>query len=224
MSFQETANTLRSRLHLDRFSPSFLVIGFVVCTLLLVCGAYAFVELVASHSFEVSRAQATENEAVEGADTEELAETPDTSEVVVHVSGRVVSPGVYSLPEGSRVSDAIEASGGFADDARQDAVNLARVVVDAEQIHIPSTEEVSGGGLSGGVTTSSQMSSSGSLININTASVEELTKLDGVGASTAKKIVQERVQNGSFKSIEDIKRVSGIGEKRFEAIKDFICV
>lgn len=165
-------------------------------------------------------------------DSSEAGSAP-SAQAVVYVSGAVASPGVYMLAEGSRVGDAVSAAGGFRDDAAQEAVNLARKISDGEQIAIPTSEQAESGVVgSGGENAAESASPSFAgacdaapvLVNINTAGIEELDSLAGVGPATAQAIVDEREANGPFSSIEDIQRVSGIGEKKFEKLKESICV
>ena len=156
----------------------------------------------------------------------------DEDIVVVHMTGCVKNPGVVKLKEGSRIEDAIEAAGGLTDDADISNVNLAYVLDDGSKIKIPSVNEIgkddsyiseeSGADVilnenTGGVEKSS-------IVNINKASEVELQTLPGIGASLAGRIIEYRETNGKFKSIEDIKNVSGIGEAKFDSIKDFITV
>ena len=138
--------------------------------------------------------------------------------VVVDVSGAVMDPTVVTLPEGSRVYEAIEAAGGLADDADLSALNRASVLEDGEKVYVPTVSQDSGGG--SGETSSSQEST---LVNINIADVDELDTLPGIGPATAQAIVDERTANGRFASTEDLMRVSGIGEKKFEKLAPLIC-
>lgn len=154
--------------------------------------------------------------------------------VCVHVDGCVASPGVYYLAAGSRVIDAVSAAGGATAEARTEAVNLAQEIQDGQQIVIPALNEDGGGSSDGGEAALSDASrSSGSasssskasgMVNINTATAEEFQTLKGVGAATAEKIVADREANGPFKSIDDLTRVSGIGEKKLEAMRDRLCL
>lgn len=155
--------------------------------------------------------------------------------IAVYVSGAVVSPGVYALDEGSRVCDAVTVAGGLCDDAARESVNLARKVSDGEQIAIPTQEQVDSGtaapqenaGAQEGLASAGGAASSKTPavpVNINTAGVEELDSLAGIGLATAQAIIDEREANGPFASVEDIQRVSGIGEKKFEKLKESICV
>jgi competence protein ComEA len=150
----------------------------------------------------------------------------------VYVSGAVVSPAVYELPPDSLINDAVRAAGGFAADADRAAVNLAQPAADGMQIHVPAVGQVAAtppavslpvGDNStpavrmGGITTAG-------LININTATQTELEMLPGIGPSTATNIIAHREANGPFAAIEAIMDVPGIGEGKFEAIRDLITV
>lgn len=157
------------------------------------------------------------------------ATTMTVARLTVHVDGAVASPGVYVVEgELPRVNDAIVAAGGLAEGADTTGLNLAAAVADGDKVHVP----LEGEGQPTGVPEpagSSQASAQGGtmssgLVNINKASVEELDALPGVGQSTAQAIVDDRDANGAFASIEDLMRVSGIGEKKFEKLKGKICV
>lgn len=143
--------------------------------------------------------------------------------LAVYVSGAVASPGVYELAEGARVCDAVAAAGGLRDDAAAGAVNLARKVADGEQVAVPTNEEAAAGSVSA-VDVEAPAAATAALVNINTAGVDELDALAGVGPATAQAIVDEREANGPFSSVEDIMRVSGIGEKKFAKLRESTCV
>lgn len=160
--------------------------------------------------------------------TPSAASTPEpaTDPVFVHIDGAVVAPGVYvmtgSLP---RVNDAVMAAGGLAGDADTSALNLAAVLSDGEKIYVPRQGEVVAGQASSGAASGSDVGASSSgVININTATAEELDSLPGIGPSTAAAIVEDRERNGPFASPEDLMRVSGIGEGKFSKLKDQIRV
>ena len=144
--------------------------------------------------------------------------------VTVDVAGAVASPGVYELPEGSRVIAAVEAAGGVAEDAETAPVNLARVLVDGEQVYIPTSDEAAAPvqPLQAQASTQTSAQSTPALVDINTASAAELETLPGIGPSTAQKIIADREKNGPFSSKEDLKRVSGIGDKKYAALADAI--
>ncbi|MEX1178255.1 MAG: ComEA family DNA-binding protein [Nitriliruptor sp.] len=148
--------------------------------------------------------------------------TPDDGEVTVHVAGAVVSPGVVVLPTGSRVADAIAAAGGATPEADQSRVNLARELVDGEQVLVvregePSPPAGTGhAGADGGTSTGP--------IDLNTATLEQLQTLPGIGPALAQRIVGHRDQHGGFRSVGDLRAVSGIGEKRFQELADLVTV
>lgn len=248
MPFPRSAYNLKSRLHISHIPTPALVGAGVLLVAALAGVAAGFVpfsgkapafEVVASGDAEGS------SEAGEGADASEEDRTASSSEAVqrsdvsqdsalpllaVHVSGAVASPGVYELEEGSRVRDAVEAAGGFAAEASQESVNLARKVSDGEQILILTVEEFEASSSSSFASSGSSdadvpgSSGAGGLVNINTAGLEALDSLPGIGPATAQAILDERETNGPFASIEDIQRVSGIGEKKYEKLKGSICV
>lgn len=191
----------------------------------------------ASKSSEGSRGTEAAEEAKEGADAEtskgseenlgiEAAENvPESTGVWVHICGKVISPGVYRLPVGSRVFQAVEAAGGFSEDAACDFLNLAGTVSDGMQIYVPDAEEVKEGNVplqTGGE--GSETSKEDRRININTATKEELMTLKGIGESRAEDIIRFREDSGKFRKIEDIMKVPGIKEAGFRKIKDSIIV
>lgn len=148
----------------------------------------------------------------------------DAATVTVDVSGAVATPSVVTLAEGSRVADAIDAAGGALPDADLAQLNRAARLTDGEKVHVPITGEQAAeaaGTTAGSVETGATTQQ---LININTATEAELDVLPGVGPSTAEAIVADREENGSFSTIEDLMRVSGIGEKKFEKLAGQICV
>ncbi len=152
---------------------------------------------------------------------------PEVKSIFVYVCGAVNSPGVYELDEASRVTDAVDAAGGFSEDADRDYVNLAALLTDGVKLKIPTSAETSGQGSSEIESFDQPEDTSGAkekLININSASVSELTALPGIGQSTAEKIVKYRDEHGGFKSKEDIMNVSGIKDKLFSRICDQITV
>lgn len=142
-----------------------------------------------------------------------------TGEIYVHISGAVKNPGLLKLGSDSRVIDALDRAGGPLDDADLDKINLAKKLNDEEKIYIPKIGEISNPMVNGLASTPN--SNSVPLININTADSSELQKIPGVGEKTAEKIINYRM-NSPFSSIEDIKNVDGIGDKKFESMKDYI--
>lgn len=156
----------------------------------------------------------------------QIAETPSPVPAIwVYVVGEVEQPGVYALSSGAMVSEAIEAAGGFTEQGDAEAINLVAVLGENTMIKIPAKGERTEDStwlISGSV--SGQAAQSAGKININTASQEGLCTLSGIGENTAKKIINYRESNGPFKTIEDIMKVPGIKESKFEAIKEDICV
>lgn len=147
--------------------------------------------------------------------------------IFVDVSGAVSTPSVVEIPSGSRVADAIEAAGGLTPEADVSSLNRAARVEDGSKVVVPALATAGGqeaGPEATGVLDSPAESSTPSLININLAGVDELDELPGVGPATAQAIVDDREENGSFSSIEDIMRVSGIGEAKFERMRDLISI
>ena len=149
------------------------------------------------------------------------AEPGGTGELLVHVVGAVRSPGVVRLPAGARVVDAIEAAGGVREDAQTDQLNLARLVADGEQVRVPVVGEVVEAGPSAGpgAAPSAGGTSGSGLINVNTASAEELERLPGIGPALAERIVSHRQAHGPFASLDDLTDVPGIGRAKLEALR-----
>ena len=201
---------------INRLMPSIPAkVGAVALAALIVAGVgWAAFSSMRAPAFEVHAGDAVAPSSPEP----EAVETK--AQVYVYVTGAVANPGVYSLDEGLRVCDAVEAAGGLAEDADASTVNLARVLSDGEHIALPTKAEVETAlaqGSAGGAAASS-------LVNINTADASALETLSGVGSATAQAIISDREQNGPFSTIEDLMRVDGIGEKKFAKLKDSICV
>ena len=157
----------------------------------------------------------------------QLRPAPTPSPVQVHIAGAVVRPGVYDLEKDSRVLDAVEAAGGFVAEADKNGLNLAARVEDGERLDIPYVAGYVPGEGEGFVVITEGTPSSvlgSDLVNINTASLDELDKLPGIGPTTAQKIIDYRNKNGPFARIEDIVNVSGIGSATYEEIKDLLTV
>jgi competence protein ComEA len=157
-------------------------------------------------------------------------ETPTANQIVVDVAGGVSQPGVYFLPSGSIVEDAIKSAGGFSKLADMDAVakiiNRAASVDTHSKIYIPKRGDNLATIIPSPTSTSSTtlLTSSSSKININTATASELDILPGIGPVTAQRIIDYRIQNGDFANIEEIKNVPGLGDAKFDALKDLITI
>jgi competence protein ComEA len=154
--------------------------------------------------------------------------------VFVHVHGRVAQPGLYELAAGARVVDVVAAAGGFTEDADQGAVNLARPLVDGEQLLVPAVGEVPAGGSGAGGTGAGAGAGSGAagagggtgggLVDLNSADATALETLPGVGPATSAAVLEWRRQNGSFRSVDDLLEVPGIGEKTLESLRPLVTV
>ena len=170
------------------------------------------------------------------------ASSEETKTLVVHICGAVSAPGVYELPAGSRIIDAVEAGGGFLPEAEEACCNLAEEIVDGCQIYIMTKTESCADGQTekkAGIQTSpdsnmqttdrnvrsnSATALENGLVNLNTADVAALMTLPGIGESRAKAIISYREQHGAFAQIEDIMKISGIKQAAFSKIKDKITV
>ncbi len=136
--------------------------------------------------------------------------------IYVHISGAVRRPGLYKLPSGSRMADAIHIAGSFSYNARSDQINLAEMINDGQKVVIPATRNEN-------FETNGTVSVGG-LININTANLQELDSLTGIGKTLAQRIIEHRELYGQFNDVVEVKKVEGITKKRFEKIKDKITI
>ena len=171
---------------------------------------------ISENSMANESANASDSDA---ADTEDVVASEDT--ITVYVCGAVVQEGVYELPAGSRISDALLMAGGYDENALHGYVNLAERLEDGERIYFPDYQELEELGI---VPISSTESSESGLVNINTADAEMLKTLPGIGDAKAADIIAYREEHGAFSSIEDIKNVSGIGESIYNRISSGITV
>ena len=149
--------------------------------------------------------------------------TPAKQSITVHIKGEVNSPNIYTLTIESRIKDAIEIAGGATSKAMIEYVNLAEKLTDGQEIIIPSKEQVAKNPKFT-VTNKTSTSSKGSIVNINTASIQDLCNLPGIGEATAKKIIDYRNTKGRFNTKEDIMKVNGIGTSKFQSMKDLISI
>ena len=239
MPFPDDLEDMRAKMPLGRLSHP-VRMGIIIAVACVVLLAISGIVSTARDDFAIDTGASSSSAAIASEDASGAAGTGDSGSAAgvtdasasgassvaaddcqVYVVGSVKNPGVYRLPVGSRVEAAIEAAGGFKKDADTTAVNLARVIADGEQITVPAKGETVS------ATQGSMASNSvaaGGKVNINTATSEELQTLDGVGESTAAKIIASRESEGPFTTIEDLKRVSGIGDKKFAAIASNITV
>lgn len=222
---------------MDRWAGKLLGHKAVVVAILVVIAAASGLAMASfgGHSSSVSFERSDEASASDARgsgdaspDDESSAKSSSAAEVYVDVDGAVVRPGVYRLKDGARVSQAIDAAGGLTAEADVTGLNRASKVADGQKIYVPKVGEQqtvsADGGADGGAVLASGANDVAGLVNINTASAAELQTLSGIGPSMAQSIIDERTKNGAFASVDDLMRVSGIGEKKLANIKDCICV
>ena len=222
MTFLDDVDSLKAKVGIGSTSPlvlfglSAVFIAVVLSIGFMAWGSFTSSGIVVEHSEKSPQSQEYESSS--------------SQLIYVHIAGEVSNPGMYELKHDARVSDAIHAAGGLTESADQLSINLARQVTDGEQIVVQAYIEAEPGNSKStdasdsGLPSSSNTEVLSSKVNINTASASELITLDGIGESTAAKIIAYRQANGSFASIEEIKKVSGIGDRKYEAIKDRITV
>ena len=238
MPFDVEKNSVWDMLPTERL-PRPVLLGIVCFAVLIALLAASGIVSSARGEFVISASASSSSAAIEKTepdaesaeeDAKQADAVPDeaSTQCYVYVVGSVKKPGVYELASDARVEDAVTAAGGFTKDADRAAVNLARPIVDGEQITIPDEGEQLPAKAdvpsSAGIATSGSEAASGGKVNINTATAAELVGLPGIGDVTAEKIIASRESEGPFTSIEDLKRVSGIGEKKYAAVADLIAV
>ncbi len=153
---------------------------------------------------------------------EEKEESPEQDLITVDVKGAVKSPGIYDLPVGSRVHDAVQKAGGLTDEADSKSLNLAQKISDEALVYVPTKgEEAASQQVASGTTPST---SKDKKVNLNKASLEELKQVKGLGGKRAQDIIDHREANGKFKSVDELKKISGIGAKTIEKLKDYVTV
>ena len=153
---------------------------------------------------------------------EEKDESPEQDLITVDVKGAVKSPGIYDLPVGSRVHDAVQKAGGLTEEADSKSLNLAQKVSDEVLVYVPTKgEEAASQQATSGTTPSTSKEKK---VNLNKASLEELKQVKGLGGKRAQDIIDHREANGKFKSVDELKKVSGIGAKTIEKLKDYVTV
>lgn len=171
-----------------------------------------------------------ETEEIEETKQEEKEIDEETKEIVVHIVGCVEKEGIVRLPEGSRIVDAIEKAGGEKMYADLSKINLAYILEDGQKIRIPSIydeeeqEYIEEGNGTMKTKSNKQEEREELMINLNKATTDDLEKLPGIGTSTAEKILEYIKVNGPFENIEELKEVNGIGDAKYNRIKDYVCV
>ena len=208
-------STSKFRIHIEKkhFVSALIVIstGVVLAIFLLWSGG---AKEISSSSGESSQSR------IEIVDNNQITnETLQISKIlVIDVAGKVKNTDVYELPQGSRVIDAIEAAGGVGKGGDSSGVNMARLLEDGEQIYIESAASLERG------VSSASRGASGGKVNLNRANLTELDGLPGVGPVLAARIIEWRSTNGNFKTIDELRRVSGIGDAKFNELKEVVVV
>ena len=140
--------------------------------------------------------------------------------ITVDVKGAVKTPGIYDLPVGSRINDAVQKAGGLTDNADNKSINLAQKISDEALVYVPTKEEA----ISQDIHSNASNTKENKKVNLNKASLEELKQVKGLGAKRAQDIIDHRESNGKFKSVDELKKVSGIGAKTIEKLKEYVTV
>lgn len=198
----------------------------VICVSLgLVLGGFFLLKPVAQTPAKESNLQ-SEVIAVPKDSTDEKEDGNQKEEVVeqdlitVDVKGAVKTPGIYDLPVGSRINDAVQKAGGLTDNADSKSINLAQKISDEALVYVPTKGEDTSQATQSNVSNSKENKK----VNLNKASLEELKQVKGLGAKRAQDIIDHRDSNGKFKSVDELKKVSGIGAKTIEKLKEYVTV
>ena len=195
----------------------------VICASLgMVLGGFFFLKPVAQTPAKESNLQ-TEVTTVskdEKEDKNQKEEVVEQDLITVDVKGAVKSPGIYDLPVGSRINDAVQKAGGLTDNADSKSINLAQRISDEALVYVPTKEEAT----SQEAYSNASNTKENKKVNLNKASLEELKQVKGLGGKRAQDIIDHRESNGNFKSVDDLKKVSGIGAKTIEKLKEYVTV
>ena len=153
-------------------------------------------------------------------DKNQKEEVVEQDLITVDVKGAVKSPGIYDLPVGSRINDAVQKAGGLTDNADSKSINLAQRISDEALVYVPTKEEAT----SREAQSNASSTKENKKVNLNKASIEELKQVKGLGVKRAQDIIDHRDSNGKFKSVDELKKVSGIGAKTIEKLKEYVTV
>lgn len=215
-----------------------IVLAVIISILLFVTFVYIYKNIYSldeNSEIVINNDTQIENNFMQNGTNQTNILTKEEEKVIVHVIGEVNNPGVVTLKEGARIIDAINEAGGKTEEADLSKVNLAYVVEDGTQIYIPRinenlneielmTQDAGSSIVINSSETADEEDNKNSKVNINTANKEKLETLPGIGETTAQKIIDYREANGKFNNIEDLKNVSGIGDAKFNSLKDKITV
>ena len=198
----------------------------VICVSLgLILGGFFLLKPVAQTPAKESNLQSEviavpKDSTDEKEDGNQKEEAVEQDLITVDVKGAVKTPGIYDLPVGSRINDAVQKAGGLTDNADSKSINLAQKISDEALVYVPTKEEAT----SQATQSNASNSKENKKVNLNKASLEELKQVKGLGAKRAQDIIDHRESNGKFKSVDELKKVSGIGAKTIEKLKDYVTV
>ena len=198
----------------------------VICVRLgLVLGGFLLLKPVAQTPAKESNLQSevtavSKDSTDEKEDGNQKEEVVDQDLITVDVKGAVKTPGIYDLPVGSRINDAVQKAGGLTDNADSKSINLAQKISDEALVYVPTKGEDT----SQATQSNASNSKENKKVNLNKASLEELKQVKGLGAKRAQDIIDHRDSNGKFKSVDELKKVSGIGTKTIEKLKEYVTV
>lgn len=207
-----------------------VIMGVIIGVMTIVIGICGYSMIAQEDDWEENALAVDEN--LEGAVTNQENSNVE-GEIVIHMTGAVQKTGILILPEGARIADAIDASGGPTESADLDEVNLAYVLQDGQKVYIPSKEDKvkleskayimseSGNNV---IVQEENEKGGNKKVNINTATQSELENLPGVGEAIASRIIEYRQQNGKFSKVEDLQNVRGIGDAKFNNMKEYVMV
>ena len=198
----------------------------VICVSLgLVLGGFFLLKPVAQTPAKESNLQSevtavSKDSTDEKEDGNQKEEVVDQDLITVDVKGAVKTPGIYDLPVGSRINDAVQKAGGLTDNADSKSINLAQKISDEALVYVPTKGEDT----SQATQSNTSNSKENKKVNLNKASLEELKQVKGLGDKRAQDIIDHRDSNGKFKSVDELKKVSGIGTKTIEKLKEYVTV
>ena len=208
-----------------------LCFGIFACILLLIFWLYRPKTSTAVDINQLSALSGQSSTLVVSSSVSQSSQSQTEKNLMVDVKGAVQQPGVYELPTGSRVTDAIKKAGGFQEQANQKSVNLAQKLQDEAVIYVASQGEVvsevtapTSGKANADAVTTNTSETTDEKINLNTATVSDLQTISGIGQKRAQDIIDYRDSKGGFTSVDELKDVSGIGDKTFEKIKEAVTV
>ena len=202
-----------------------MLMGILLIGILSACGSDTADYVDVSQNTETESGNTEKESSVE----DSVADSEITADIYVYVCGAVTTPGVYAIPDGSRICDLFALAGGLRSDAAKDYWNQARILVDGEMIYVPTIEEAAERSeeekeVAGSTTGQTQEPEKEKKVNINTASKEELMTLPGIGESKADAILAYRERYGHFLEPEELMEIEGIKEAVFSKIKDYIVI